>query len=312
LTVTKAAAAADITIDGVVLALREHRLLPYLGPGMALLAGAGGPASYPALAAFLGQRVSLPKRARGNAFAAAQYIESNRHRVTLDKLLGEAFAGAAPASALHGFLASLRPPLIVDTWYDSAMRDALAPYGEWGELQGISRGQPGEFRWWRAYGSDGVETATESATAWRTVLYKPHGGAQPHGNFLLADSDYVEVLTELDIQTPIPDIVKQRRAGRGFLFLGCRMDDQMLRAYARQVLKRSGGPHVAVLEAHQLTRNERRLLEEQNIVLLDLTLEDAAAALLDAAGPDAKGIVRTGTSPVGIVGRPTVLSPLPG
>ena len=38
----------------------------------------------------------------------------------------------------------------------------------------------------------------------------------------------------------------------------------------------------------------------------------AAAALLDAAGPDAKGIVRTGTSPVGIVGRPTVLSPLPG
>jgi hypothetical protein len=282
--VTAAAAADGIRIGEVLAALRERRLLPYLGPGMAELAGAAAPASYSALAAFLGQRVALPKRARGNAFAAAQYIESNRHRVTLDKLLGEAFAAKPPLSALHGFLAAQLPPLIVDTWYDSAMRDALAPYRGWGEIQGISRGQPGEYRWWRAYDRRGADADATAAAAWRTLLYKPHGGVRPHGNFLLADSDYVEVLTELDIQTPIPDTVKQRRAGRGFLFLGCRMDDQMLRAYARQVLKRSGGPHVAVMEAGQLTRNERRLLDEQNIAVLDMKLTDAAAALLQAAG----------------------------
>jgi hypothetical protein len=296
--------AADISIDSVLHGLREHRLLPYIGPGMARLAGAAGPASYPALAAFLGQRVALPKRARGNAFAAAQYIESNRHRVTLDKLLCEAFAETARPSALHHFLAALRPPLIVDTWYDSAMRDALAPYGAWGEIQGISRGQPGECRWWRAYDANGAELDANSASACRTLLYKPHGGARPHGNFLLTDSDYVEVLTELDIQTPIPDMVKQRRAGRGFLFLGCRLDDQMLRAYARQVLKRSGGPHVAVLEAHQLTRNERRMLAEQNIAILDMALQDSAAALLSAAGREATGIVGIAPTPVGNVAPP--------
>jgi len=296
-------AAAGVSVDGVLAALRQHRLLPYLGAGMAQLAGAAGPDSYAALAAFLGARVALPKRARGNAFAAAQYIESNRHRVTLDKLLTEAFAGSTAPSPLHGLLASLRPPLIVDTWYDSAMRTALTRLDNWGEIQGISRGKPGECRWWRAYGSNGAEADEQSAAAWRTLLYRPHGAAQPHGHFLLSDSDYVEVLTELDIQTPIPDQVKQRRTGKGFLFLGCRLDDQMLRAYARQVLKRSGGPHIAVLEADQLSRNERRLLEEQDIAILDMKLADAAAALLEAAGAYANGIVRNGTWPVAIVGH---------
>ena len=47
--------------------------------------------------------------------------------------------------------------------------------------------------------------------AWTTLLYKPHGSVAPARNFLISDADYVEVLTEIDIQTPIPDAVKDRR-----------------------------------------------------------------------------------------------------
>ena len=83
------------------------------------------------------------------------------------------------------------------------------------------------------------------------MLYSPHGGVRPAKNFLVADSDYVEVLTEIDIQTPIPAAVKAARADRGFLFLGCRFDDQMLRTYARQIMKRSKGPHFAVAETRR-------------------------------------------------------------
>lgn len=270
------AAAACIGLADVLDRLRCHSLLPYLGPGMAELAGFAGPVSYPQIAAFLGARVALPKRARGNAFAAAQYIEAHKHRSTLDRLLAEAFSPETAPSPLHRLLAALRPPLIVDTWYDGTMRQALAGVDDWGEIQGISRGQPGEARWWRAYDSAGAPAAP---SAWTTLLYKPHGGAGPAGNFLLSDADYVEVLTELDIQTPIPDMVKERRSGSGFLFLGCRLDDQMLRAYARQVVKRSGGAHVAVLEVDRLTRNEARLLGELGVGILDMRLEAFQAAL---------------------------------
>jgi 2Fe-2S ferredoxin len=41
--------------------------------------------------------------------------------------------------------------------------------------------------------------------------------------------------------------VQQRRAALGFVFLGCRFNDQLPRAFARQIMKRSAGPHYAVL-----------------------------------------------------------------
>ena len=91
-------------------------------------------------------------------------------------------------------------------------------------------------------------------------------------------SDYVEVMTEIDIQTPIPSAVKEARTDRGFLFLGCRFHDQMLRTYARQIMKRSRGPHFAVAETSALTRNERKFYDDQMIEIIDLPLAEAADA----------------------------------
>nr|WP_247382421.1 MULTISPECIES: SIR2 family protein [unclassified Bradyrhizobium] len=43
----------------------------------------------------------------------------------------------------------------------------------------------------------------------------------------LTDADYVEVLTEIGIQTPVPNPIKERRNGRSFLFFGCRFNDRL-------------------------------------------------------------------------------------
>lgn len=95
----------------------------------------------------------------------------------------------------------------------------------------------------------------------------------------MSDSDFVEVLTEIDIQTPIPALVQQRRASLGFVFLGCRFNDQLPRAFARQIMKRSAGPHFAVLP-DEPTRMESRFLEEQGITRVALPLADVAAQLI--------------------------------
>ncbi|MFA5119634.1 SIR2 family protein [Zavarzinia sp.] len=272
-------AAGEAALPQVVAALRAGRLAPFAGAGVAALAAPAVPTSYEALATALGRRVALPKRARGNPWAAAQYIESNRHRATLTALMAEIFAAPVEPTALHRALAALPLPLIVDGWYDGAFRKTLEDRTGWGEIQGITRAGIGEDRWYRAYDAAGAEIPVAEAEAWETLLYKPHGGIVPARNFLVADSDYVEVLTEIDIQTPIPDAVKERRSTLGFLFLGCRFTDQLLRTYARQILKRSAGPHFLVLDGAPLSRNEVRFLAEQAIVPIDCTLADFAAAL---------------------------------
>jgi hypothetical protein len=271
---------AEAILRVVVARLRDGSIVPYLGTGVTELAKSAVPMNPEALAAFFGSKVALPRRARGNAWASAQHIESTKHRSTVTALMAEAFAAPVEPTASHRHLATLPLPMIVDSWYDGAMRAAMAARSDWGEIQGITRAGIGEDRWYRFYDAAGQEVARTLAQDWTTVLYKPHGGVAPAKNFLISDADYVEVLTEIDIQTPIPDEVKARRTGRSFLFLGCRFNDQLLRTYARQVSKRSAETHYAVLEPDTLSRNELRFLVGQGLTPLAIPLARAVEIVL--------------------------------
>jgi hypothetical protein len=262
--------------------LRAGNLVPYLGPGISALGAPPVPMSPETLAEWFGTKVALPRRTKGNAWASAQHIESYKHRNTVTALMGEAFAAPVAPSPLHRRLASLGLPLIVDTWYAGEMRQALAGADDWIEVQGITRAGIGEDRWFRFYRPDGSEADAVSASTAATILYTPHGSVIPARNFLISDADYVEVLTEIDIQTPIPQTVRDRRQTKSFLFLGCRFNDQLLRSYARQIVKRSMDPHFAVVDEAGLTRNERIFLDEQNITPIDMPLGRALERLVTA------------------------------
>jgi hypothetical protein len=273
---------AEASLKEVAAKLRAGAIVPYLGAGLAELAKPAVPMNPEALAAFFGAKVALPRRARGNAWAAAQHIESNKHRSTVTALMTEAFASPVEPTSLHRHLASLRLPMIVDTWYDGAMRSALGQRNDWGEVQGITRAGIGEDRWYRFYDSAGIESDRGAATAWTTLLYKPHGSIAPAKNFLISDADYVEVLTEIDIQTPIPDAVRDRRTERSFAFIGCRFNDQLLRTYARQISKRSASTHYAIVEPETLSKNELRFLLGQGLTPIAIPLARAAEILIAA------------------------------
>lgn len=263
--------------------LGSGALIPYLGAEAVLLAPANAalPLAPEALAAFLSKRATVPSRIRRNPTATAQYIENFRHRKTLRKLMLEAFATPAEVPDFYRLLARLAPPLVVDTGYDTALAGAFAGNDDWAQIQGVSRAEVREG-WYLCYDAAGTPMPEAGAAACRSLVYKPLGGVQPAGNFIISDSDFVEVLTEIDIQTPIPEAVKSRRASRGFVFFGCRFRDQLTRTYARQVMKRSAGPHFAVLPAAELTRNELRFIAEQGITVIDRPLAEVVAALAGA------------------------------
>lgn len=261
-------------------------LIPFLGPEVLRLGGAPPvPASPLELAAALAARVGVPGRIRNNVWSSAQYIESKKHRLTLMRAMGAIFAPPVTPNALHNWLAQIAPPLIVDAWYDAAMATALwinsgdhTTEQNWGQVQAVTRNGKHEDIWFR-YLSPGDDAAGPAdAAGWKTLLYKPHGAMAPKGEFLLSDSDYVEVLTEIDIQSPIPPPVIERRTTRGFVFMGCRFGEQMERTFARQIMKRSAGPHYAVIEG-ALTKNEARFLEEQHIELISKPLACAVTVL---------------------------------
>jgi SIR2-like protein len=272
--------------------LKLGSVIPYLGPGMLDLIPGGTPVpSDPeGLAGVLTSRASVPHKIRKRLTASAQFIENFKHRKTLVGLMSDAYKTNVSPSAFHLQLASLALPLIVDTWYDDAMPGALAravgdaPKG-WGQVQGLSQSE--HFgTWYGYYSSSGAAVPDYTPGQWKTLLYKPIGGHVPADNYLVSDTDYVEVLTEIDIQTPIPQDVQTLRVGRHFLFLGCRFNDQLTRSFARQIMKRSSDTHWAVLP-DELTRTEARFITEQKIQRLPITLSEFATLLREQLQPEA-------------------------
>lgn len=275
-------------------------VIPYLGPGVLKLAGQDCPlpASAEALVARLTAQASVPHKIRNSLSAAAQFIENFKHRKTVSKAMGEAFAPRLEPTVLHRHLAALQKlPLLVHAWYDDLPQRAFDARGGWGMAQGVS--QTEHFgNWVHYFRADGTRLpnppgstfqienvapapAPDEADGWRTLLYQPLGSVRPAANFLVSDTDYVEVLTEIDIQTPIPAPVQDMRKGRHFLFLGCRFAHQLDRLFARQIMKRSSDHHWAVL-SEEPTRNEARFLKEQGIERIDMPLADFSAALAAA------------------------------
>jgi hypothetical protein len=278
-------------------ALAEGALVPYIGPGVLALTGANCPipASHEALSARLTATTSVPHKLRTNLTGAAQFIENFKHRKTVVALMQSAFAAKVAPTALHEFLARQPAlPLLVHTWYDDLPQSALAQRTDWGMVQGLSQAE--HFgQWTRHYRPDGTATDdlhgvangadvhhSAEAAAWRTLLYQPLGSVAPAANFLVSDSDFVEVLTEIDIQTPIPDAVKNIRTGRHFLFLGCRFATQLERSFAHQITKRSSDRHWAVLPETP-TRNEARFLAQHGIERIPLPLATFVADLAGTA-----------------------------
>ena len=275
-------------IPDIARELEGGSVIPYLGPEMlSLCSDVQVPSTPLALAASMTAKVSVPHKVRQRLTQAAQFIENFKHRKSVVHLMNEAFATTPEPSALHRALAASGAGLWVDTWYDDTFAAAMAqarPQGGWVQLQGLSQSE--HFgQWTGAYNAAG-EVMEGAQPEGAPMLYKPLGSHSPASNYLVSDSDYVEVLTEIDIQTPIPAAVQAWRTGRHFLFLGCRFDDQLTRSFARQIMKRSSDRHWAVL-AGEPTRMEARFLEEQGITRIPMTLADFAAELVEALQTEA-------------------------
>ena len=271
-------------LNVIHIGLINGRLIPYLGPGV--LGLSDEPSKVPAapleLVGKLTAKASVPHKIRNNLSAAAQFIENFKHRKTVTAAMSAAFAPRMAPTQLHRYLAGLpRLPLWVHAWYDDLPQQALAQRGaSWGIVQGVSQAE--HFGTWVHYfDADGSRRQDPSATdpAWDTLLYQPLGSVSPAANYLVSDSDYVEVLTEIDIQTPIPPVVQRLRSGRGFVFIGCRFSSQLERIFAHQIIKRSSDRHFAILP-EEPTRNEKRFLLEHGIERIEAPLKEWVGSLI--------------------------------
>lgn len=262
----------DETVKEIAGLWKQGQIIPYLGSGL-FDGNPGFPVDKDSLGQALSGRVAVPGRLKGKVHEIAQYIESHKHRKTLLSLMEELFQNVPPPAPVHCLLREHPVGLVVDAWYSRVATRYLVDVGGV-QISAVSRAEDRErwFRTDRKIPEDGWEPL-EGPEKDDQVLYRPFGTMIPETRVLVSDADFVEVLTEIDIQTPLPPWVQTYRTGRHFLFMGCRFDDQTLRVFARQIMKRSSKRHFAVIDA-PLTAKEQRFFDQEGIAVLPVSLNE--------------------------------------
>jgi hypothetical protein len=264
-------------VDVIAARLVEGSLVPYLGP--ALLRAPPFPAGSVALAEWLAARSPVPGHAIGHLEATAGWIEVQRGRRTLVKLLREAFAAHAEPDPLHLLLAGLPSlPLTVAPWYDATWCDVLVGAAQAGGrsvalVHGLSP-QDGRGVFFTAPEAPGLTPPAQA----ETVLYQPLGTCHPVASFLASEADLADLRLALETQAPVPPDVQRRRDGCGFLFVGCTFEDALERQVARGTMRGAPGPHFAVLPRPPVGVL-RTFLSESGIIPLELTGQRFVAEL---------------------------------
>ena len=179
------------TLEGSHAALDAGRLFPTWGRALCRLSAPIVASAVPDLLVHkLTAKATVPHKIRKNLSAAAQFIENFKHRKTISSVMTEAFKPHVEPTELHKLIASWpKLPLVVYSWYDDLMQQALVGRDNWGFVQGVSQAEH-MATWVHYFNADGskVEKDAELATAetWATVLYQPWGSVAPEGNFLVS------------------------------------------------------------------------------------------------------------------------------
>lgn len=184
-----------------------------------------------------------PPAERDNlAKVASWYVSGPGDRPGLREQLREVFCRPQyKPNKLHTLLASLEiPPLIVTTNYDTLIEQAFEAAGKPYHLVVYPADQADKANavlWWEP-GKDEPNTEYAPNTfplklTDTAIIYKMHGTVHrikdKWDNFVITEEDYVDFLSRMTTQSPIPNKLMAEFRRRRFLFLGYSMNDWNLR-----------------------------------------------------------------------------------
>jgi len=284
--------AIDELIANIVQGVVMGDVVPYLGPGaLADVRDAETGAPIPAdsdslILAMNGGRPMAPKLMYEFP-RAAMNLELKRGRRFIEQFLTRTYRDADwTLGAVHGWLAGIQPPYVIDINRDLALQRL---YGDTPHVlvKGISRIGGTDYRFilfqhdgehYRGVTLDDVDTSLP-------ILFKPLGSPEPDAAYIASDADFVDYLTELMGGFGVPAFLKQRRLGKRYLFIGMRFLRDTERMVMSDITYGADAPAGWAL-IPEPSAKERRYCDRKGIEILELditTFLRSAARLSDTA-----------------------------
>jgi hypothetical protein len=264
--------------------LRDGSVVPYLGPGVLAdvrhtATGAPLPATSDELIiAMNGGRPMSPKLMYEFP-RAAMNVELKRGRSAVTKFLDATYGATHwTRSAVHDWIAVLRPHYVVDINRDTQLLDSYAGVPHLLVL-GCARlgGSDYRFKLFMHDGKDYTAILPEQAPVGMPILFKPMGAPRPQSSYIASDADYVDYITELMGGFAVPSFIKQMRGDKRYLFLGMRFNRDSERMVMSDIIYGAARPAGWVFIATP-TDKEQRYLKKMGIAIINADCHEFLAA----------------------------------
>lgn len=265
------------SLQSIISKIKSGTVVPYLGPGALdgsqnRETGESIPADSDSLILAINNGKPMAPRLMYEFPRAAMDMELKRGRTAVNRSLDMIYREQTwTRSAIHDWIAALKPPYVIDINRDTQLQDSYAgvPHTL---VRGVARIGGTDYRF-RIHHYDGEkysaeEIPQEEVDTSLPVLFKPMGSPIPDSNYIASDADYVDYITELMGGFAIPSFLKQYRQGKQYLFLGVPMTRDTERMVLSDMIYAAGEPAGWVINANPNDK-EKRFCERKNLEIID-------------------------------------------
>lgn len=268
-------------MDDLIKKIKEGELIPFLGMGVfANTKATDGfiiPYDSDSMILALNNGRAMSTRLMYEYSRAAMSLEQRKGREFIIQMTNHIYSSKKyELPSVYKWLKELKPKYIIDTNMDDSLQKIYSDVEHF-LITGVSR-ITADWDRFLVYSFDVKEQKytrieKEKLTLDFPILFKPMGSTKPEMNFIISDADFVDWLTEAMGGYAMPNLLKEYKKDKEYLFLGVNFSRDTFRMVANELtIDLKGG--ITLFNKKELTKKEDKFIKTHNLNNLDMSIDE--------------------------------------
>jgi hypothetical protein len=268
-------------MDDLIKKIKEGELIPFLGMGVFANTKATDGSIIPydsdSMILALNNGRAMSTRLMYEYSRAAMSLEQRKGREFIIQMTNHIYSSKKyELPSVYKWLKELKPKYIIDTNMDDSLQKIYSDVEHF-LITGVSR-ITADWDRFLVYSFDVKEQKytrieKEKLTLDFPILFKPMGSTKPEMNFIISDADFVDWLTEAMGGYAMPNLLKEYKKDKEYLFLGVDFSRDTFRMVANELtIDLKGG--ITLFNKKELTKKEDKFIKTHNLNNLDMSIDE--------------------------------------
>ena len=268
-------------MDNIIEKLKDGSLVPFLGMGIFEKTRAKDGSQIPfdsdSMILALNNGRAMSHRLMYEYSRAAMSLEQRKGRDFIVQMTNHIFSSKKyDLPSIYLWLKKIKPKYIIDVNMDDSLQKIYSDVDHF-LIIGVSRISSDYDRFiiykFESLKKEYTKVDKKQLTLDLPILFKPMGSTKPEMNFIVSDADFVDWLTQAMGGFAFPNLLKEFRKDKEYLFIGLDFSKDTFRMVANEItLGLKGG--INLLNKDKLTKKEDKFVKTHNLKNMRLNVDE--------------------------------------